>query len=95
MTDDFWADANALRHRAFGHGLYDGKEGGLSDQETARERRAQAIFFPALAGFQARVRDAAALSALMADVLRTLLDAIDDHAPGQERWDEMIAVERR
>ena len=88
MTDDdaFWADADALRHRAL--------ERRLSDQELARERRAQAIFFPALAGFQTRLRDAAALSVLMAEDFRYLLDAIDDHAPGRERWDEKIAGER-
>ena len=89
MADDaFWAEAQALRHRAFG------QDRGLSDQERARERRAQAIFFPALAGFQTHVRDAAALSALMAEDFRTLLDAIDDHAPGRERWDEKISEQR-
>ena len=66
----------------------------LSDQQVARERRAQAIFFPALDGFRARLRDARLLSALMEEDFRLLLDALDDHAPAQARWDEQIAEER-
>ena len=66
----------------------------LSDQQVVRERRAQAIFFPALDGFRARIRDARLLSALMEEDFRLLLDALDDHAPTEQRWDECIAQER-
>jgi hypothetical protein len=88
MTADeaFRRQAAALRHRT-------GRRG-LSDQQAAREHRAQAIFFPALAGFQARIRDAAKLSLLMEEDFRLLLDALDDHAPTQTRWDETLAEER-
>src|SRR5690348_4412283 len=93
MADDaIWADAAALRHRAFGRGLM---SAGLGDDAMAREDRAQAIFFPALAGFRARIRDAAQLSALMAPDFRHLLDALDDHAPTQSYWDEKIAQDGR
>ena len=90
MTPDdaFWADAAATRHRALGAGL--AREGGLSDRQIACEAQAQAIFFPALAGFQSRLRQAAALSVLMEKDFRRLLDAIDDHAPARSYWDERI-----
>ena len=85
-TDDtFWANAAALRRPG---------RTGLSDQQVARERRAQAIFFPALDGFRARIRDAALLSMLMDEDFRPLLDALDDHAPQQAYWDERIAEGR-
>ena len=85
--DDFWTEAARQRHLAFG------RPRRLSDQEIARERAAQTIFFPALARFQAGLRHAAALSTLMEDDLRYLEDALDDHAPSQSRWDEKIARE--
>jgi len=85
--DEFWAEAARQRHIAFG------RPRPLSDQEIARERAAQSVFFPALARFQAGLRHAAALSSLMEDDLRYLKDALDDHAPSQTRWDEKIAHE--
>ena len=67
--ESFWADVNRQRHIAFG------STRGISDQDIAREHRAQAIFFPALTQFQARIRDAATLSALMAEDFRRTLPA--------------------
>jgi hypothetical protein len=90
MSDDaFWADANRQRHIAFVTPRFFG------DAEVRRERAAQAIFFPALATFQARVRDAAALSALMQEDFAYVLDALDDHAPTQIHWDEKLEGARR
>ena len=89
MSDDaFWADANRQRHIAFATPRR------FTDAERRGERAAQAIFFPALAQFQTRVRDAAALSALMAEDFRYVLDALDDHAPTQNSWDERLEGER-
>ena len=90
MSDDaFWAEANRQRHIAFANPRP------FSDAEVRSERAAQAIFFPALSQFQARVRDAAALSALMAEDFAYVLDALDDHAPTQIFWDERLEGERR
>jgi hypothetical protein len=89
MNDDsFWAEAAHDRHRAFG------RDAGLTDQALARERRAQAIFFPALARFRGALGEATALTHLMAEDLRYLADALDDHAPGETFWNEKIAESR-
>lgn len=86
MNDDaFWNAVAADRHRmAVRHQS-------LSDQDLARERRAQRLFFPALQQLKSRVLAAAELSALMQDDFRHLLDAIDDNAPTQIYWDEKIS----
>jgi hypothetical protein len=90
MSDDaFWADVNRQRHIAFASACP------FSDAQMRDERAAQAIFFPALAQFQTRVRAAAALSSLMQADFSYVLDALDDHAPTQISWDERLEGERR
>jgi hypothetical protein len=88
MGDNFWAEAERQRHLAFGRAQR------FSDQDTRREVRAQAIFFPAPARFRLAIRDAAAASTLMDEEFRYLSDVLDDHAPSQSCWDDKITGAR-
>ena len=66
------------------------RDPGLSDDDRDREFEAQEIFYTALARFEDQVRQAHPLTALRADALSELLDALSDTAPNRARWTHAI-----